>query len=105
MTREDQEAIDQIRELISDRSRLELFAEHAVAELLASLTTRGEPGSEVTFCQLSGEQALQLVRLGKTALGIGDLPAPRAVPQSKPAQGFAADMVRFSSRFAVGGGI
>lgn len=71
MTREDQEAIDQIRDLIADRARLELFAEHAIAVLLGAGNERGS-------VYLSPEQVAQLVGLGKTALGIDDLDAVAA---------------------------
>src|SRR5262249_11345264 len=66
VTREEQEALEQIRELVDDRARLELYALHVMAELQASITYRGGEGLvSIPFCRLTGEQAMQLVRLGR----------------------------------------
>lgn len=72
MTAEDREGLDELRELVSDRARLELFAEHMVAELLRASSEHGS-------AYLSKEEVGALVRLGKSALRIEDVAWPRPV--------------------------
>jgi hypothetical protein len=60
---------DALIEQVTARARAELFAEHVIGELAASLRETEHNGTQYTVCNLDPDQAQQLIRLGWLALG------------------------------------